>query len=116
MDAVLVAAFSFKDERQAAVNPVVEVLSGWVRGCIKAAGIVAPVAFSLPLLPLKSICPFCQAAFPVQSSPLLVSAYLRLRACEHRRYARPLLIGSYISDRGLLGAPGVRGGRGLGRA
>ena len=98
------------EARQAAVNPVVEVLSGWVRGCTKAAGIVAPVAFSLPLLPLKSIRPFCQAVFSVQPSPLRVSAYLRLRACEHRRYARPLLISSYISRR-CLPWRGWRSGR-----
>ena len=75
-------------------------LSGCGRGsCIRASALVVLVAVSLPVPPLKADAPTLQNRFSLSSLYPCGSGIRSLRACEHRTYARPPLIGSYISDR-----------------
>lgn len=57
MDAVFVAVVLCMEARQAAVNSVVELLFGSGGGCIRAVGLVASVAVSLPLSRLQADAP-----------------------------------------------------------
>ena len=97
MDAVLVAAFSFR------MNA--DLCKSGYRGAFRVGKrlhqgfrcFFVLAAVSLPVPPLKADAPTLPNRFFYPVLTLRVSAYLRLRACEHRRYARPLLISSYIS-------------------
>jgi len=85
MDAVLIARFS-PGWTATAVNPIIEVLSGFGRGGSKAVGLVAPVVFSLPASPHQADAPPCQAAF---FCPVFTPAgYRHTCACELASIAR----------------------------
>ena len=96
MDAVLVAAFSFRMNADLCKSGYRGAFQ-WVKGCIRASGVFVLAAVSLPVPPLKADAPTLPNRF---FYPVLTFAGFgipALRACEHRRYARPLLISSYIS-------------------
>ena len=102
MYAVLVAAFSFRMNADLCKSGY-QVLFEWVKGCIRASGVFVLAAVSLPVPPLKADALTLPNRFFLSSLDLCGFRHTCLRACEHRRYARPLLISSFISARGLPG-------------
>ena len=66
---------------------------------ISASGLVVLVAVWLPPSRLQADAPALPNRFFCPAFTSAGLAYVRLRACEHRTYARPLLISSYISRR-----------------
>ena len=96
MDAVLVAAFSFRMNADLCKSGYRGAFQ-WVKGCIRASGVFVLAAVSLPVPPLKADAPTLPNRFfyPVLTfAGFGIPALASLRASQ---VCQPLLISSYIS-------------------
>ena len=97
MDAVLVAAFSFRMNADLCKSGYRGAFQ-WVKGCIRASGVFVLAAVSLPVPPLKADAPTLPNRFFLSVLTFAgfgIPALASLRASQV--HARPLLISSYIS-------------------